>query len=53
MLVQAFRPEKRKEDLEPQNVNLIKSIKYRHTANISCVAEGKVVETTTSGCYLD
>ena len=48
MLFQALLPEKEKEDWKLQNVNLIKSRKYRHTRKVSCAKQGKVGETEKS-----
>ena len=48
MLFQALLPEKKKEDRKLQNVNLIKSRKYRHTRKVSCATQGKEGETTKS-----
>ena len=38
----------KKEDRKLQNVNLIKSRKYRHTRKDFCATQGKVEETTKS-----
>ena len=38
----------KKEDRKLQNVNLIKSRKYRHMRKVSCATQGKVGETTKS-----
>ena len=48
MLFQALLPEKKKEYRRLQNVNLIKSRKYRHTRKVSCAIQGKEGEITKS-----
>ena len=48
MVFQALLREKKKEDRKLQNVNLIKSRKYRHTRKVSCATQGKEGETTKS-----
>ena len=44
---------KKKEDRKLQNVNLIKSRKYRHSRNVSCTTHGKEGEIMKSIIYLD
>ena len=46
MLFQELLPEKKKEDWKLENVNVIKSRKYRHTRKVSSATQGKVGETT-------
>ena len=53
MLFQALLREKKKEDRKLQNVNLIKSRKYRHARKVSCATQGKEGEATKSSYLLD
>ena len=46
MLFQELLPEKKKEDRKLENVNVIKSRKYRHTRKVSYATQEKVGETT-------
>ena len=47
-LFQALLPEKKKGYRKLQNINLIKSRKYRYTRKVSCATQGKVGEITES-----